>query len=49
MKSRREDKKTFSVLIEKEKLERLEGKLKEQNITKKQWLENKIDEEFQKK
>ena len=48
MKQRREDKKTFSVLIEKDKLDKLEHKLQEDKKTKKQWLEEKIDNDIKK-
>jgi len=48
MKSRREGKKTFSVLIDKDKAEAIEKKLKEENKTKSLWLEEKIDEEIKK-
>lgn len=48
MKSRREGKKTFSVLINKDKAENLDRKLQEQNKTKASWLEEKIDEELEK-
>ena len=48
MKQRRENKKTFSVLIEKDKLDKLEHKLQEDKKTKKQWLEEKIDNDIKK-
>lgn len=48
MKQHREDKKTFSVLIDKEKFDRLEQKLQQENKTKKQWLEEKIENETKK-
>ena len=48
MKSRRKGKKNFSVLIDKEKAEKLEKKLDSQNMTKSAWLEEKIDEELEK-
>ena len=48
MKSRREGKKTFSVLIDRHKAESLDKKLQEQNKTKAAWLEEKIDEELKK-
>lgn len=48
MKSRREGKKNFSVLVDKEKMEDLEQKLKSENKTKVAWLEEKIDEELKK-
>lgn len=44
IKKTREGKKTFSVLIEKEKMEKLEKRLEEEKKTKKRWLEEKIDE-----
>lgn len=46
MKKMRCNKKTFSVLIDKELLEKLENKLKLKNLTKKDWLELKIEEEI---
>ena len=42
----RESKKTFSVVVEKAKLEKLERKLSESNSTKTEWLNQKIDEEI---
>lgn len=48
LRKRREDKKTFSVLIDKEKFNKLEHKLQEENKTKKQWLEEKIDNDTKK-
>ena len=48
MKQRRENKKSFSVLIDKEKFDKLEDKLQNDNKTKKQWLEEKIDEDLKK-
>lgn len=48
MKQRRDDKKTFSVLIDKERFDKLEHKLQEDNKTKKQWLEEKIDKDLKK-
>lgn len=44
MKTVRKGKKTFCVLIEKETFDRLEEKLKKLNKTKKEWLEDKINE-----
>lgn len=38
--------KSFSVEIEREKMERLEKKLSDQQITKASWLNEKIDEEL---
>lgn len=43
MKQRRKDKKSFNVLIDKEKFDKLEQKLQEEDKTKKQWLEENID------
>jgi len=48
MKSRREGKKNFSVLVDKDKAESLERKLVSENKTKAAWLEEKIDEELKK-
>lgn len=48
LRKRRENKKTFSVLIDKEKFDKLEHKLQEENKTKKQWLEEKIDNDVKK-
>lgn len=42
---RRKDRKDFSVLIPKEKYDKIDKKLKEQNKTKTQWLIEKIDNE----
>ena len=38
MKQRREDKRTFSVLIDKKRFDKLEHKLQEDKKTKGQWL-----------
>lgn len=46
MKKRREGKKTFSALIDREKAEGLEKKLRDENRSKTSWLEEKIDEEI---
>lgn len=46
MRRRREGKKTFSALIDKEKADSLEKKLREENRSKTSWLEEKIDEEI---
>lgn len=43
---RRKDRKDFSVLIPKEKYDKLDKKLKEQQKSKTQWLIEKIDEEI---
>lgn len=45
---RRKNKRSFNVLIDKENIDKLEEKLKKTNKTKKQWLEEKIDEELNK-
>lgn len=47
-KARRENKKTFSVVLDKEKLEQLEKELQKQSKTKTGWLLEKIDEEIKK-
>lgn len=46
MKKRREGKKNFSALIDADKVDAMEKKLKEDNKTKTSWLEEKIDEEI---
>ena len=43
---RRENRKSFSVLLEKEKAEKFEQKLRELNKTKAEWLNEKLDEEL---
>jgi hypothetical protein len=48
MKNRRKGTKAFYVEIDAEKAEKLETHLKEVNKTKKQWLNDKIDEELSK-
>lgn len=45
-KHRRETRKSFNVLLEKEKAEKFEQKLKELKKTKAEWLNEKIDEEL---
>jgi hypothetical protein len=45
-KKRRESKKTFSVVLKRDKMERFEQKLQESNQTKTEWLNKKIDEEL---
>lgn len=45
-KERRKSQKTFSVVMEREKMERFEEKLKKKNQTKTEWLNAKIDEEL---
>lgn len=47
-KSRREDRKGFSVLLPREKVEAIERRLGELGKTKTAWLEEKIDEELKK-
>ena len=49
MKNRRKDKRGFSVLLDKEKLDKFDEVLAEKNLTKKEWLEEKIDEELEQK
>ena len=46
MKERRKTTRNFSVEVDREKLDRLENKLSEKNTTKKEWLNQKIDEEL---
>lgn len=48
MKARRSTTKTFSAVIEKEKMIAFEQKLNEQSKTKTEWLNEKIDEELKK-
>jgi hypothetical protein len=43
---RRESRKSFNVLLEREKAEKFEQKLKELRQTKAKWLNEKIDEEL---
>lgn len=45
-KKRRESQKTFSVVLDREKMERFEDKLQKENQTKTEWLNKKIDEEL---
>ncbi len=47
-KERRKDTKAFYVEVSKEKMETFEEKLSKQGITKKKWLDEKIDEELKK-
>ncbi len=47
-KERRKDFKAFHVEVERKRMEELEKKLSEKKITKKQWLDGKIDEELKK-
>lgn len=46
MKNRRETRKTFSVALERNKLERFERYLNEKGQTKTEWLNRKIDDEL---
>ena len=46
MKDRRANFKAFHVEVEKERMKRLEDRLDQQGKTKKQWLDEKIDEEL---
>nr|DAM09477.1 MAG TPA: hypothetical protein [Caudoviricetes sp.] len=45
---RRENRKSFNVLLEKSKAEKFENKLKELKKSKTEWLNEKIDEELKK-
>lgn len=45
---RRQNRKSFNVLLEKEKAERFEKKLNQLKKTKAEWLNEKIDEELKK-
>ena len=45
-KQRRETRKHFSVLVDRQKAEAIERKLAEEGKTKTAWLEEKIDEEI---
>ncbi|WP_347256324.1 hypothetical protein [Anaerostipes sp. PC18] len=47
-KERRKTSKAFYVEINKEKMEEFEAKLSKNNRTKKEWLNEKIDEELKK-
>lgn len=47
-KERRGKFKAFHVEVERDKMESFEKKLVEQNKSKKQWLDEKIDEELEK-
>ncbi len=47
-KERRKDYKAFHVEVERGKMEKFEEKLSENKTTKKQWLDEKIDEELKK-
>lgn len=43
------DTKAFYVEVDRKKLENLEQKLSENNLTKKEWLNEKIDDELNKR
>ncbi len=45
---RRESRKSFNVLLEKGKAEKIEQRLKELKKSKAEWLNEKIDEELEK-
>lgn len=45
---RRESRKSFNVLLDREKAKKFEAKPKEMEKTKAQWLNEKIDEELKK-
>lgn len=45
---RRKTKKQFNVMLDKEKVEKLEHKIKEQNKTKVEWFEEIVDKELSK-
>lgn len=47
-KERREKFKAFHVEVEREKMESFEKKLTDKNVSKKKWLDEKIDEELKK-
>ena len=47
-KERRAKFKSFTVEVEREKMERFEQKLSQENTTKAEWLNKKIDEEISK-
>lgn len=46
MKERRKTTRNFSVEVDRDKFDKLESKLSEKNTTKKEWLNQKIDEEL---
>lgn len=46
MKERRKKKRNFSVELDIDKFDKLEKKLSEKGVTKKQWLNEKVDEEI---
>ncbi len=46
MRRRRKTTRNFSVEVDEEKFDKLQNKLSERRITKKEWLNQKIDEEL---
>lgn len=46
MKERRKTTRNFSVEVDRKKFDELENKLSKKNMTKKEWLNQKIDEEL---
>lgn len=46
MKERRKKTRNFSVELDREKFDKLEKKLSEKGVTKKQWFNDKVDEEI---
>lgn len=46
MKERRKKTRNFSVELDREKFDKLEKKLSEKGATKKQWFNDKVDEEI---
>jgi len=46
MKERRKKTRNFSVELDREKFDKLEKKLSEKGVTKKQWFNEKVDEEI---
>lgn len=46
MKERRKKTRNFSVELDRDKFDKLEKKLSEKGVTKKQWFNEKVDEEI---
>lgn len=46
MKERRKKTRNFSVELDRDKFDKLEKKLSEKGVTKKQWFSEKVDEEI---
>ncbi len=46
MKERRKKTRNFSVELDRDKFDKLEKKLSEKGVTKKQWFNDKVDEEI---